>query len=177
MKHDPPNAAEFDGVHDGCLSVVKPCGSTGPHPATAQCGSVSDSASMLMAAFLLLLGNLSGKRARLLSPIKASSAVPKTPTHHILPSPPISPFPGIGSELRACLGDFAEAKGIDMMACEDALLVLELTPDIILLVPVDWLCSVTGAVEGCIRKLCLLFTVGSPSQGQEGPSCCKEAVH
>lgn len=37
--------------------------------------------------------------------------------------------------------------------CEDALLALKLTPDIIPLVPVDRLCSVTGAVKGRIRKL------------------------
>jgi hypothetical protein len=79
---------------------------------------------MLMAAFLPLLGNLSSKHVQSLSPIKAPPAVPKTPTHHTLPSP-----------------------------CEDALLALKLTPDIIPLVPVDRLCSVTGAVKGRIRKL------------------------
>jgi hypothetical protein len=152
-KHDPPNVAEFDGVHDGRLSAVKSRRCTGPHPATVQFGSVSDSASMLMAASLPLLGNLSSKCAWSLSPIKAPPAVPKTPTHHTLPSPPISPFPGISSELCTCLSDFVEAKGIDMTACEDALLALKLTPDIIPLVPVDRLCSVTGAVEGRIRKL------------------------
>jgi len=39
------------------------------------------------------------------------------------------------------------------MGCEDSLMVLELTPDIIPDVPVVRLCEVTGAVEGRIRKL------------------------
>jgi hypothetical protein len=113
-----------------------------------------------MAMFLPLLGNLSGKRARSPSPVKAAPLVaPQTPIRNKhLPSPPISPFPSVGSELRACLSDFAEAKGIDLTACEDALLSLELTPDIIPLVPVEQLCSVTGAIEGRIRKLQLFCT-------------------
>jgi hypothetical protein len=42
--------------------------------------------------------------------------------------------------------------GIDLMGCEDSLMVLELTPDIIPDVPVIRLCEVTGTVEGHIRK-------------------------
>lgn len=71
----------------------------------------------------------------------------------IMAVPPPSPMPNIGFELRACLSDFAETKGIDMTGCEDALSVLEFTPDIIPHVSVARLCEVTSAVEGRVVKL------------------------
>lgn len=62
-------------------------------------------------------------------------------------------MPGVGSELQACLSDFAEARGIDLTGCEDALSVLEFTPDVIPQVSVTRLCEVTGAAEGRVVKL------------------------
>ncbi|EDR02051.1 uncharacterized protein LACBIDRAFT_332644 [Laccaria bicolor S238N-H82] len=66
---------------------------------------------------------------------------------------PLSPIPTANSELRSCLSDFAEAKGIDLTACEEALTALDLTPDIIPDVPVQRLCDITHATEGQILKL------------------------
>jgi hypothetical protein len=43
--------------------------------------------------------------------------------------------------------------GIDLMGSKEPLMVLELTPDIILEVPVTRLCEVMGIVEDCVRKL------------------------
>ena len=67
-------------------------------------------------------------------------------------SPPLSPIPTANSELRSCLSDFTEAKGIDLTACEEALATLDLTLDIIPDVPVQHLCDITHAMEGQIFK-------------------------
>ena len=64
-----------------------------------------------------------------------------------------SPFSQADSELRSCLSDFAETKGIDLTACEVALTTLDLTPDITPDVPVQHLCDITHATEGQILKL------------------------
>lgn len=64
----------------------------------------------------------------------------------------MSPLPGRGAELRACLSDFAEASGIDLTELEVPLMELEMTPDIIPEVPASRLCDITGAVEGRVRK-------------------------
>ena len=57
------------------------------------------------------------------------------------------------SELHACLADFARVKGINLLTSENALAELDLTPDIIPLVPVAHLHEVTSAIEGQIWKL------------------------
>lgn len=109
-----------------------------------------------MAAMLPLLTNLSQKRPRSPSPSRASSSLhpPSTPSRASRQtSAPLSPLPASGSELHACLSDFAENTGIDLTACEDPLMVLELTPDIIPEVSVVRLCEVTGVVEGRVMKL------------------------
>lgn len=66
---------------------------------------------------------------------------------------PLSPPPAPGSELHACLSDFAKAMDIDLSGCEDSLMVVEFTPDIIPDIPVARLCEITGVVEGRLRKL------------------------
>jgi len=44
------------------------------------------------------------------------------------------------------------ASGLDLTDCEDSLMERELTPDIIPDIAFDHLCTITGAVEGRIRK-------------------------
>lgn len=149
-KHDPPNISEFDGDRDGRGAAAKPRGRSGPYSASASASSnssstSSDTTNLLMAA---ILGSITHnkKRNRSVSPINIS---PPRSTRH---SRSLSPLPGVGSELRACLSAFAESRGIDMIACEEALLALDLTPDIIPEVPVARLCSITGAIEGKVMK-------------------------
>lgn len=141
-KHEPPNIPEFDGARDGRISNVKARGRSGPYSSQALASS-GDANSLLMAALLPLLGGLSRKRSRSPSPKRATPQA----------SPPASPMPASGAELRSCLSDFAATKGVDMTASEDALMALDLTPDIIPSVPVDRLTKVTGAVEGRVLKL------------------------
>ncbi|KAJ7831897.1 hypothetical protein B0H13DRAFT_2240520 [Mycena leptocephala] len=141
-KHEPPNIPEFDGARDGRISNVKARGRSGPYSSQALSSS-GDANSLLMAALLPLLGGLSRKRSRSPSP---KHATPQA-------SPPASPMPASGAELRSCLSDFAATKGVDMTASEDALMALDLTPDIIPSIPVDRLTKVTGAVEGRVLKL------------------------
>jgi hypothetical protein len=107
-----------------------------------------------MAAMLPLLTSLSQKRPRSPSPSHTSSLRPPSTQSRTSmdASVPLSPLPASGSELRACLSDFAESTGLDLTSCEDPLSVLELTPDIIPDVPATRLCEITGAVEGRIRK-------------------------
>jgi hypothetical protein len=151
-KHEPPNTIEFEGVRDSRLVASKPRGRTGPRTA-AETHSTPDATAILMAAMLPLLTSLSQKRPRSPSPSHAlrPPATPSCASRET--STPLSPLPASGSELRACLSDFAETTGIDLTGCEDSLMVLELTPDILPDVPVVRLCEVTGAVEGRIRKL------------------------
>ena len=101
-----------------------------------------------------LLTSLSQERPRSPSPsCTPSFHSPSTPSHTSTDvSTPLSPIPASGSELHACLSDFAKMTGLDLTSCEDPLSVLELTPDIILEVPATHLCEITGAVEGRIRK-------------------------
>ena len=150
-KHEPPNTVDFDGVCDGHLVASKPHGRTGLRAAAV--APNTDVTSLLMAAMLPLLTNLSQKRP--CSPSLSSSLhPPNIPSHTSREaSVPLSSLPASRSELRACLSDFAENTGIDLTSCEDALMVLELTPDIIPEVPVTRLFKVTGAVKGRIRKL------------------------
>ena len=65
---------------------------------------------------------------------------------------PQSPSPAAGTELSVCIGDFLKAKGVNLFMAEPALAALELTLEIINQVPVDRLCDVMGAIEGCVRK-------------------------
>lgn len=147
-KHKPPNTVDFHGVCDGRLIASKPRGRTGPRAQVVNASTTNDATTLLMAAMLPLLTSLSEshKRHRSLSP-------PTTPSQHsgaVLF--PLSPLPAVGSELRACLSDFAEASGIDITACENPLMALELTPDIIPDVPITRLCALTDTVEGRMRK-------------------------
>jgi hypothetical protein len=107
-----------------------------------------------MAAIIPLLTTLSQKRPRSPSPPRRSLVPlsPSTPCRSNLGPLPFSPLPARGSELQACLSDFLDAYGIDLAAYEDILTQRELTPDIIPDISVDHLCTITGAVEGRIRK-------------------------
>jgi len=97
-----------------------------------------------MAAMIPLISNL----------VPKSSNVPKSPTTpvHARETLPTSPIPSMTSELHTCLTDFMRIKGIDLVANEAALAVLDLTPDIIPVVPITHLCEVIGAVEGQVWK-------------------------
>jgi hypothetical protein len=55
-------------------------------------------------------------------------------------------------ELHSCIGNFLRSKGIDLMASEPGLMALELTPDIVVDVPVARLCEVMGAIEVRVCK-------------------------
>ena len=105
---------------------------------------------MLMAAIIPLLTTLSQKHPR--SRSRSRSHSPSTPRRAKLASLPLSPLPRQGSELRTCLSDFLAASGLDLTDCEDSLMERELTPDIIPDIAFDHLCTITGAVEGRIRK-------------------------
>jgi hypothetical protein len=110
-----------------------------------------------------LLTNLSQKCPRSHSPSPYALHAPITPVRRARDTLPLSPLPGAGLELRACLSDFAESTGIDIMDCEDTLMVLELTPDIIPDVPAIRLCEVTCVVEGRVRKFqayCKIWNTG-----------------
>ncbi|KIJ96371.1 hypothetical protein K443DRAFT_107389, partial [Laccaria amethystina LaAM-08-1] len=148
----PPNISEFDGSRDGRLPGPRPRGRAGPGlSATAPNQQLGDMMQFI-SGLLPLLGKVSRKRAHSesSSPIRCS---PFTPVRKAPISPPLSPIPTANSELRSCLSDFAEAKGIDLTACEEALTALDLTPDIIPDVPVQRLCDIAHATEGQILKL------------------------
>ena len=142
-KHESPNTVKFDSIQDGQLTSIKPRGCNGPCPAHSPSAS-SDTMALLMAAMIPLISNL----------VPKSSNVPKSPTTpvHARETLPISPIPGMTSELHSCLTDFVRIKGIDLVANEAALAVLDLTPDIIPVVLITHLCEVIGAVEGQIWK-------------------------
>jgi len=139
---------DFNGVCDGHLVTSKP---RGRHAAAM--APNTDATLLLMAVMLPLLTSFSQKRPRSLSP-SLSLHLSNTPSHTSQEaSAPLSPLPASGSELYACLSDFAESTGIDLTSCEDTLMVLELTPDIIPEVLVTCLFEVIGAVKSHIRKL------------------------
>ncbi|KIK42782.1 hypothetical protein CY34DRAFT_68804, partial [Suillus luteus UH-Slu-Lm8-n1] len=145
-KHEPPSTIDFDGVRDGHLLASKPRGRHGPYGQAVSAPSSNDATTLLMAAMLPLLTNLSQKRTR------SVSSTPPRRSRQRMEIPALSPLPAAGSELHTCLCDFAEASGIDIMICEDTLMALELTPDVIPDVPVARLCELTDIVEGRIRK-------------------------
>jgi len=148
----PPNISEFDGSRDGRLPGPRPRGRAGPGLSAATPNQQLGDMMQFISGLLPLLGNMSRKRARSesSSPIRRS---PVTPVRKAPVSPPLSPIPTANSELRSCLSDFAEAKGIDLTVCEESLTALDLTPDIIPDVPVQRLCDITHATEGQILKL------------------------
>ena len=147
----PPNISEFDGTRDGRPPGPRPRGRAGPGVSTTFPNQQLGDVMQVISGLLPLLGGMSRKRARSesLSPIRSN---PVTPVRKARMSPPLSPIPTANSELRSCLSDFAEAKGIDLTACEEALATLDLTPDIIPDVPVQRLCDITHATEGQIFK-------------------------
>ncbi|KAG1747748.1 uncharacterized protein EDB91DRAFT_1235773 [Suillus paluster] len=96
-------------------------------------------------------------------------------THGQAVIPALSPHPAAGSELHTCLWDFTEVSGIDIIICEDALMALELTPDVIPDVPVARLCEFTDIVEGRIRKFqAYCKTVKVVLKGESQVRCSEE---
>ena len=87
------------------------------------------------------------------------------------PPTPLSPELNQELELHACIGDFLKVKGIDLSASEDALMELELMPDIITNVPVSRLCEVTGVVEGCIHKFQVFCKTWNAHQEKKRAHC------
>ncbi|KAA1475512.1 hypothetical protein DENSPDRAFT_883621 [Dentipellis sp. KUC8613] len=141
-KNEPPNTVEFDGFRDGRLSMARPRGRSGPHPASSSSQSSPgvDTSQLLMAA---ILSNMNNKRSRSRSPEEM-----RTPSTSRAFAVPLSPPPAAGTELHTCLTDFLEAKGIDFRGFENALLLLDFTPDVIPFVSISRLCEVTNSVEG-----------------------------
>ncbi|KAG6836198.1 hypothetical protein H0H93_010421 [Arthromyces matolae] len=155
-KNEPPNVPLFDGPRDGLLSMGRPRGRKG-NVNDAIAPNSGDQNALLMA---VLISSLKGKRSRSRSRSRSHSPSPKkrqplspVTNQQVTSATPLSPMPEPGSELHACLKDFAVTKGIDLMACEEALAVRDLTPDIIPKVPVARLCDVTEVSEGRIIKL------------------------
>jgi hypothetical protein len=106
-----------------------------------------------MAAFLpLLTSHLTSNAQPLAATSSHIATPPSTPSRTNSIVTPLSPAPDVDMELHACLGDFLKSKGINLLASQDALKELELTPDIVADVPVARLCEVMGAVEGRVRK-------------------------
>jgi hypothetical protein len=149
-KNEPPNTVDFDGVRDGHLQASKPHGRNTSH---AQGNATTEATSLLMAIMPLITG-ISQKR--LCSPSLDTSLI-RPPTTPLCGSQeasvPLSPLPASGSKLWVCLSDFIAAMGINLTGCEDSLMVLEFTPDIIPDIPVAHLCEIMGAVEGHLWKL------------------------
>ena len=115
--------------------------------------SSTDTNALLMAAILLLLMNhLPSNPQPLAAASLCITTPPSTPSRTNRAVTPLSPAPNINTELHACLGDFLKSKGVNLLALQDALKELELTPDIVADVPVARLCEVMGAVEGRVRK-------------------------
>ena len=79
-KHELPNTADFDGVHDGRLSDTKLCGCTGPRSATKS--TTTDATALLMAAMLpLLTGHLGNLVSNVNSPPPIQGpSLPTTPS-------------------------------------------------------------------------------------------------
>ena len=126
---------------------MKPRGHVGPGIWTSHSPSgLTDVTAMLMAAMIPLLSHL--------TPQPSVTNAPVTPTcPPQITAPPSLPIPSITSELHTCLADFARVKGINLLTSENVLAELDLTPNIIPLVPVAHLHEVTSAIEGQIWKL------------------------
>ena len=115
--------------------------------------SSTDTNALLMAAILPLLMHQLPSNPQ--PPAAASLGIttpPSIPSRTNRAVTPLLPAPNVDMELHACLGDFLKSKGINLLASQDALKELELTPDIVADVPVARLCEVMGAVEGRVRK-------------------------
>ncbi|KAG1852273.1 hypothetical protein DFJ58DRAFT_661317 [Suillus subalutaceus] len=139
MKNEPPNTVDFDGVCDGQLRTSKPRDRNTSHTE----GNASSEAASLIMAIMPLITGMSQKHLR-------SPSLTRSTCHASIQ---LSPLPASGSELHACLCDFTEATDIDLASCEDSLVVMEFTPDIIPDIPVARLCEIMGVVEGHLRKL------------------------
>ncbi|KAF8836985.1 hypothetical protein BDN67DRAFT_1014239 [Paxillus ammoniavirescens] len=151
MKHEPPNAIDFDGLCDGHLDVTKPCGCMGPHPPIPSASASSDATTMLLIAVTSLVASqLTTEHVT-----NPSLALPSTPSccRHCDVSTPLSPTPVVGPEVDSCLQDFLAQKDIDLRDTRGVLTELDLTPDILSDVPVSCLCDLLGTVEGCALKL------------------------
>ena len=152
MKLIPPNVSEFDGSCDGCLPGPRPRGHAGPGQSTVTPNQQFGDMMQFISGLLPLLGTMPCKRAcsESLSPVRRN---PVTPVQKAHVSPSLSPVPAADSELQSCLSDFVAVKGIDLTVSEEALMALNLMPDIIPEVPVQHLCDITHAMEGQALKL------------------------
>lgn len=154
-KSVPPNTAEFDGVRDGQLSVMKSRGRSGPRPLSSSSQPTASSAVdpnvLLMAAFVPLLQNMANMQTP--GAGLSSQAMPSTPKHRRIASPPLSPLPEHHTDLHSCLLDFLNKQGVDFLVYEESLAEKRLTPDILGKIPAERLCTITGAVEGDVWKL------------------------
>ncbi|EPQ53368.1 hypothetical protein GLOTRDRAFT_95326 [Gloeophyllum trabeum ATCC 11539] len=83
----------------------------------------------------------------------SSQAMPSTPKHRRIASPPLSPLPEHHTDLHSCLLDFLNKQGVDFLVYEESLAEKRLTPDILGKIPAERLCTITGAVEGDVWKL------------------------
>ena len=144
----------------------------------------TDANALLMAAVIPFLANMSQKRRRSRSHSRSRSRsrhslAPSTPRRHRtqVGSLPLSPLPGQDSELRACLTDFLSASGLDLTDSEDTLMLRELTPDIIPDIPVDHLCTITGAVEGQIWKFQAYCELWNACLDAKKEVCAKKRRH
>src|ERR1700691_6245479 len=115
--------------------------------------SSTDTNALLMAAILpLLMNHLPSNPQPLTATSLHITTPPSTPSRTNRTATPLLTAPNVDMELHVCLGDFLKSKGINLLALQDALKELELTPDIVADVPIARLCEVMGAVEGCVRK-------------------------
>ncbi|KAG6823841.1 hypothetical protein H0H92_008914, partial [Tricholoma furcatifolium] len=150
-KSMPPNVPEFDGAHDGGNDTPQPCGRNGlfPIPLPSTSGSINNNTLLITALIASLKRGCSRSCSH--SP---SHAGPSAPVKHCCEELAVfSSSPEPGTEIDACLQDFAHVKKIDMIGTVLSLQELELTPDIISQVPVSRLCEVTKAWEGHVIKL------------------------
>ncbi|KAG6846921.1 hypothetical protein H0H93_011079 [Arthromyces matolae] len=145
-KSMPPNIPEFDGARDGGDGAPRTRGRTGPFSTSSSSASGPVDQSTLL--FSALIASLQRGRSRSRSPRPSTPVKRRREETMVFSSPPEA-----GTEIEACLRDFAKDKAIDMIGAGSTLRDLELTPDIIPQVPVARLCEITEAHEGRVLKL------------------------
>nr|GAT48927.1 predicted protein [Mycena chlorophos] len=147
--HEPPNTAEFDGFRDGRSTRPRGRGSR------TDAGAGDNTSSLLLAAMLPIFtsaaARVSGDPFRTPPRATATAECPPAPERPAVPA--FSPIPARGQELHSCLLALRDSREVDLLDAEEALAVLDLTPDVIVDVPVPRLMEVTGAVEGKVYKL------------------------
>ncbi|KAG6804857.1 hypothetical protein H0H92_001989, partial [Tricholoma furcatifolium] len=109
----PPNVPEFDGARDGGDGTPRPRGRNGPFPISSPSTSGSIDNNTLLITALIASLKQGRSRSRSHSPSRAGPSTPVKRRHEELTVFSSPPEPG--TEIDACLRDFAHVKKIDMI--------------------------------------------------------------